>query len=723
MITEHKFQYYAFISYSSEDAKWAKWLQTKLENYRIPNFLSKEKQAKYLRPIFRDKSDIGLGRLEQNLSKEIEDSRFLIVICSPKASISPWVKKEIARFKELGGENRIIPFIIEGSPNPKLENQKNCYPDELSKDILGASLNELTKEEAFIKIVAFILGLRFDVLWQRHEREKKRKRKINHTFLAILIPLVLFSIFKIWDYNRVKSKFYSNYVDKFGIPNGIFELSKEQITHKNSHYRFQYRRNKLIAVEHLNSSNILTDFLLGENQYRPVLMNLFYNEDGTLNSIDYSDLHRIKLARIIYSGSKKNEIDIKTPSGSTAVLNANQTIETGSPIDIGLYSKSLINHISLIRDNQGYIYEEKYSYGGMEPINDLNGIYGKKYIRDQQGQILKETFLDHRGQPMNNAKGIGITNYKYEEGNLVQISYYNYEGKPILNNENGHKIIFHYDLNKNIDFTSSFNIENNKFQSSDGTFGCKYEYNEKGEMTLITFLNTFNNPINNIYGYAYWNLTYNDNGQEESNSFFNKDYKPTVRNTNTEQTHKVVTHYDNFNNIIRIEHFDISGSRTNCAEGYSVLKRKSSKNGLLIEEETYNGKLEKIELNGYFLTKNFYDENSFLIKVQTFDKRLMPSNSDKGYSIETRSYDNRGNPTKFSYYDKNDLPINILGNYQTIKQEFNKSGNIEWIRLFDDKNKRTENEIRVSTIHFSYNKFKLVNTQYFDKKNKELKLE
>ena len=31
-----QYTYYAFISYQRKDEKWAKWLQRKLENYKLP---------------------------------------------------------------------------------------------------------------------------------------------------------------------------------------------------------------------------------------------------------------------------------------------------------------------------------------------------------------------------------------------------------------------------------------------------------------------------------------------------------------------------------------------------------------------------------------------------------------------------------------------------------------------------------------------------------------
>lgn len=58
MINEQsQYTYYAFISYQRKDEKWAKWLQSKLENYKLPVANAKEK-LKYIRPAFRDKTDL-----------------------------------------------------------------------------------------------------------------------------------------------------------------------------------------------------------------------------------------------------------------------------------------------------------------------------------------------------------------------------------------------------------------------------------------------------------------------------------------------------------------------------------------------------------------------------------------------------------------------------------------------------------------------------------------
>lgn len=114
-----RFTYFAFISYSHADEGVAAWLQHALESYQLPVSLHKETGGnlpRSLRPVFRDKTDLGVGPLTRNLHHELEDSRFLIVLCSRKSAASDWVSREVKRFCELGREDYIVPVICERDP-------------------------------------------------------------------------------------------------------------------------------------------------------------------------------------------------------------------------------------------------------------------------------------------------------------------------------------------------------------------------------------------------------------------------------------------------------------------------------------------------------------------------------------------------------------------------------------------------------------------------------
>lgn len=191
------YEYFAFISYKREDEKWAKWLQKKLESYSLPTAIRKENPElpNKIRPVFRDQSELSGGNLKAEIEKGLNASKFLIVICSPRSAQSPWVSKEVQHFIDEGREEYIIPFIIGGTPNAS-NTEDECFPEGLrqlrgEKEILGININEMGRDAAAIKVIARMFDVRFDALWQRHEKEKRDKRIWIGICAIILIVLSL----------------------------------------------------------------------------------------------------------------------------------------------------------------------------------------------------------------------------------------------------------------------------------------------------------------------------------------------------------------------------------------------------------------------------------------------------------------------------------------------------------------------------------------------------
>lgn len=191
-------KYYAFISYKREDEKWAVWLQHKLEHFRLPSNLNGSSDLpKYLRPIFRDVSELSAGVLADELQAALEGSEYLIVICSTNARHSKWINKEVQVFIEMGRADKIIPFIIDGTPNSEDPNTE-CFPVSLrslpeSRELLGVNIGEVGRDAAAIKVIAHMLGLSFDSLWQRAERDKRR-RSLGYVVAATVLTLVALGV-------------------------------------------------------------------------------------------------------------------------------------------------------------------------------------------------------------------------------------------------------------------------------------------------------------------------------------------------------------------------------------------------------------------------------------------------------------------------------------------------------------------------------------------------
>ncbi len=190
-MSKENFTTYAFISYSHRDMAVAKWLQKNLESFKLPTEVHNDIEAnsRYLRPIFRDQSDLNTGILGDELRKHLEESKFLILICSKNSAQSSWVSDEAKAFVEMGRLDHIIPVIIPDDSTPErdlfpefLREYFKKYPD---KELLGVNIGEVGKDKALIRVISKMLDVSFDSLWKRHQRQK-RNRILTATAFAVI---------------------------------------------------------------------------------------------------------------------------------------------------------------------------------------------------------------------------------------------------------------------------------------------------------------------------------------------------------------------------------------------------------------------------------------------------------------------------------------------------------------------------------------------------------
>lgn len=140
----HLRRYSAFISYRHADnmqegRRWAEWLHRALERYTVPPELigtlnlRGEPIRDSLYPIFRDEDELPANAdLASGIQAALEGSGYLIVLCSPRSAVSPWVRKEVREFKSLGRSDRILAVIIAGEPNADdpSKTRDGILPDE-----------------------------------------------------------------------------------------------------------------------------------------------------------------------------------------------------------------------------------------------------------------------------------------------------------------------------------------------------------------------------------------------------------------------------------------------------------------------------------------------------------------------------------------------------------------------------------------------------------------
>ncbi|HEU4452664.1 MAG TPA: TIR domain-containing protein [Longimicrobium sp.] len=205
------YRYWAFISYSHRDERWAAWLHRSLEAYRIPRPLVGSAapdgtlRPRRLFPLFRDRDELaGAPDLGQKIQAALRDSRNLIVICSPHAARSQWVNKEIAEFKAAGGEQRVFCLIVAGEPYAG-DAREECFPEAIRYRVgpdrrvtdepaepLAADVRPQGdgRRNASLKLLAGILDVGYDALRQREqERRMRRMAAAAAVLLAAVVVL------------------------------------------------------------------------------------------------------------------------------------------------------------------------------------------------------------------------------------------------------------------------------------------------------------------------------------------------------------------------------------------------------------------------------------------------------------------------------------------------------------------------------------------------------
>ena len=93
----------------------------------------------------------------------------------------------------------------------------------------------------------------------------------------------------IWDNNRTKIYYYKDYVECWGLPEGVGRIAPWTKKHMNRLYRFEYRQGKVRRVLHVNSlDKIITDGESERNE-RPINQDIYYSSDGKVSRIKVRD--------------------------------------------------------------------------------------------------------------------------------------------------------------------------------------------------------------------------------------------------------------------------------------------------------------------------------------------------------------------------------------------------------------------------------------------------
>ncbi|WP_428564663.1 MAG: TIR domain-containing protein [Solidesulfovibrio sp. DCME] len=702
---DRRYAYYAFISYSHKDERWAKWLQRKLENYRLPSAIRKESDGripKHIRPVFRDRTDIGVGQtVRQNLRQELADSRYLIVVCSPDGAQSDFVDMEIRNFQEMGRADRIIPFIVRGTPDPK-DGAKQCYPPSLlqGKDtMLGASLEELSPNEALVKVVAAILGLRYDHLWQRH----KRRERLWRIGVAVAACLLLVVGYGAVDYYFVTHiRYYDDYVDRWGVPEGIARLTQEQVSHRAMSWRLETLRGKPRRLTRVDASGNARPVAYNDEQDRPDDQRFYYGENGRIAYVDdYSSTSQFVKRREYTQNLEYVRFYLGSGLETKTLVRTKVVLEGEGALS---YSKkqSEISALHCQYDSSGCLTRVEYRNlsGSVRP--DANGVFGQRYRYNAAGRIESTVNLDGNKEALA-VRGVVEKRFRYTaEGYQSRIEYLDARGELVLSPERVAVIAFEVDVWGNRVQTTFFDKDGNRCLHKDGYAQLIRENDEKGNATKLTYLDAEGKRCYSMHKVSSVKLSYDGNGRLSRAAYFDKNDQPCYNIAGCAMTEK---DYDAHGNTVYEACHGVDGKPCVSAEGFFLMKFSYDASGNLITKSYFgvNGTPCMVG-DGYSIEEHAYDQKGDRIRVAYFDQAGQPCVIKKKYSVLLQDYDGQGKVIKETSLGVDGKPCPSEEGVATCETRYDMNGNEVEQKYYDANGDPCLREGRFATIQMRYDK-------------------
>ena len=192
--------YVAFISYrhAEMDSAIAKTLHTAIEQYRIPKGLQKNGK-KRLGLVFRDEEELhAASDLTAEIQLALENTEFLIVICSENSIQSPWVGREITYFLQHHDRSKVLAVLASGEPNEVFPQPLTHMPDgqiieplalDVRADTIAGQKKKIRKE--LPRLISSLLDCPYDALVMREQKRKTRRiLSLAAGIMAILLGII-----------------------------------------------------------------------------------------------------------------------------------------------------------------------------------------------------------------------------------------------------------------------------------------------------------------------------------------------------------------------------------------------------------------------------------------------------------------------------------------------------------------------------------------------------
>lgn len=244
--------YDGFISYrhNKRDTAVAIEVQHSLEHFHIPKAIKEKYHKERFERIFRDEEELNTGAdLAKKIEDALNDSDYLIIICSNEYTKSKWCFLEVETFLKNHDPDHVLCVLSEGEP-PAI------FPEVLLKkgeplacdyrmDFKEAKRNQLPK------LASTMIGCTYDELVMRQE---KYRRKRLFILISIIATLALIAIsYLLYSNARIRENYNNTLINESKI------LAKESLDYFDQKDRYNAISKALEALPNEDFDRPITD--------------------------------------------------------------------------------------------------------------------------------------------------------------------------------------------------------------------------------------------------------------------------------------------------------------------------------------------------------------------------------------------------------------------------------------------------------------------------------
>ena len=343
-----------------------------------------------------------------------------------------------------------------------------------------------------------------------------------------------------WDaYYRPHYEHYANAIMRWGLPEGIGQLTDAQMQHRNSMLKFT-KKGRKGPVEEVRIVN-------SRGKYPPVFASSGFLLLGSLMPLASDTLigglslpSTLVTRRVVFERSHDGRVLAQRAyNASNRLLYTLQYVEPNvAKFGDGPFTEAIresgITHIKFIRANtgseSGLNKEMLFIDSSGKPKPDRQGSYGFRHTFDSRGNIVEEINLDEKGNPAPDNLGIAKVINAYDDtwGNMIRVKNLSRDNQLMTGSTGIAEIMMSYDVYGNLQQMAFFGKDGRLVTPRGaGAAIITIGYDNEGNIAENTYRDVNQKLVTGALGFARQKVQWDKQGRSWE-TFFGPDDKPIL---------------------------------------------------------------------------------------------------------------------------------------------------------------------------------------------------